>query len=247
MVVQARLNIDNTSFVIYAYPASRQDDGVIKQDGGRSTVLAQFTLMGKSEVVATSITADGGNTGDGTFTAIALAQGGIPLAGAWNLECVQAFTEGGIFKLEDPNGVEVASALTMTAGSGVATKFTVAGMTFTITDGAAGFIVGDKAEIVITADGDYVPLDVSGVGGAERVRGIYMSDDIAAADIVAGDIADNPILTHGARFNSDKLVFDDGTSTLDTILPSGETVREELAKLTLIPQTTQTASAAENA
>ena len=247
MVVQVRRDNDTTGFVIYSFPASRQDDGVIKQDAGRSTVLAQFTLMGKSDVVATSITADGGNTGDGTFTALALAQGGVPVAGAWNLECVQAVAHGGIFKLEDPNGVEVESNLVVTALTGVATKFTVAGMTFTITDGAADFIAGDKAAIVITADGDFVPLDVSGVGGAERVHGIYMGDDILAADLVAGDVVDNPILSNGANFNSDKLIFDDGVSTLDTMLPSGETVREELAKLTLIPQTTQTASAFENA
>ena len=64
---------------------------------------------------------------------------------------------------------------------------------------------------------------------------------------MAGDVVDTPILSNGANFNSDKLIFDDGVSTLDTMLPSGETVREELAKLTLIPQTTQTASAFENA
>ena len=246
MGVQARQDNDTTSFVVYTYPATRQDNGVLKQDAGRAAVLAQFTLMGKSLVIATSITADGGNTGDGTDTDFAHAQGGVPVAGAWNLECVTAFAAGGVFKLVDPNGVEVASALQLTAGAGVATKFTVAGMTFTITDGAADFIVGDKAAIVITADGDFVPLAVDGVGGAEQVAGVYMGDDVTAAALVAGDVPDAPILFNGAKFDDAKVVFDDGVTTLDTMLPSGKTVRDELALLTLIPVGVQSASRTEN-
>lgn len=246
MSAQSRLDIDTTGFVIFSYPASRQDDGVIKQDAGRSAILAQYTLMGKSEVVATSITVDGGNTGDGTFTALALTQGAIPKSGAWNLECVQAVADGGIFKLVNPDGVEVESNLIMTVGAGVATKFTVAGMTFTITDAAANFVAGDKAAIVITADGEYVPMAVDGVGGAERALGIYMGDDILAASLVAGDVVDSPILTNGARVNEGKVIFDDGVTTMDTVMPSGKTVRQELAELTIIPQLTQTASRFEN-
>ena len=246
MTAQVRQDIDTTSFIVYTYPASRRDNAAIKQDAGRAAVLAQFTLMGKSVVVGTSITADGGNTGDGTFTAFALAQGGVPVAGAWNLECVLAVADGGVFKLVDPNGVEVASNLVLNAGAGVATKFTVAGMTFTITDAAANFIVGDKAAIVITADGDYVPFAPDGVGGAETPLGIYMGDDITAAALVAGDVPDAPILYEGAKFDQAKLVFDDGVTTLDTVLPSGRTVRDELALLTLIPVGVQSASRTEN-
>ena len=47
MAMQARLDIDTTDFTISERPALREDDAVLLQDAGRSTVLAPFTLMGK--------------------------------------------------------------------------------------------------------------------------------------------------------------------------------------------------------
>ena len=248
MVVQARSNNSNTPFIRSSHGSNATSGAIIKQDAGRAAVLAFATVLGRSQVVATSITADVGNTGDGTFTAFALAQGGVPIAGAWNLECVAAVADGGVFKLEDPNSVVRASALIMNAGAGLATIFTVAGMVFTITDGAANFIVGDKAAIVITADGDYVPLAIDGVGGAESVAGILLSPDIAAADIVAGDVANNLVLLGGnLTVTSGDVVLDDGVSTLATVLPSGKTVNEELALIGIFTEDTVDISSFENA
>jgi len=50
------------------------------------------TIMAKISASAGAVTADVGNTGDGTVTGLALAPGGPPLVGAWNLECTQAYT-----------------------------------------------------------------------------------------------------------------------------------------------------------
>lgn len=151
MPVQGRLNINTTGFVIYEYPASREDDAVILQDAGRVAVLAQFTLMGK-----------------------------IAATGKWA-------------PFDDPTVV-----------TGVAEHF-----------------------------------------------GIYMGDDIAAADLVAGDVIDVPIVYGGMKFDEDKLVFDDGVDTLDTVIGAASiaarTVRDALAKQTLIPQKTDSSSAFENA
>ena len=41
---QARVNVDTRPFVVYTYPASRQDDGTIEQDAGRAAVLANDAL-----------------------------------------------------------------------------------------------------------------------------------------------------------------------------------------------------------
>jgi hypothetical protein len=248
MSVQARLNIDTRPFVLFTYPASRVDDGTIEQDAGRAVLLAQFTLMGKKLVtIPVTMTADVGNTGDGTVTGVAAGAGGAPIVGTWELECVEAIADGGVFKLTDPNGVIVAPNLVLNAGAGNTTTFTVAGITFTVTDGAVNFIVGDLFTLAITANGKWVPFDPANVDGSEVPQGIYVGADIAAADLVAGDVVDKPIIFHGIRFDADKLVFDDGVTTLDTQLSSGLTVREELAHLTMIALPTRTTSLPENA
>ena len=248
MSVQTRTDNSNTPFIRSSNGSNATSGAIIKQDAGRAAVLAFATVLGRSQVVATSITADVGNTGDGTFTVLALAQGGIPIAGAWNLECIAEFAEGGIFKLVDPNGVVRAANLTLRIGAGLATIFTVAGMTFTITDGAEDFDVGDKAAIVITADGDYVPLAIDGVGGAEYVAGIFLGAEILAATIVAGDVANQLALLGGnLTVTGDDVVLDDGVMTLDTVLPSGKTVNEELALLGIFTEDTVDISSFENA
>jgi hypothetical protein len=106
-------------------------------------------------------------TGDGTCTGFALAPDGPPMAGDWNLECIVAVTNGGTFKLEDPNGAIVANDLVMTVGAGAATTFVVAGMTFIITDGTADFAVGDKFTLAIDAVNKYVPYAVDGLDGSQ--------------------------------------------------------------------------------
>jgi hypothetical protein len=248
MAVQARQNNDTTPFVLYTAPVYREDDATIEQDAGRATDLAQYTLMAKKPVtIPTTMTADGGNTGDGTVTGVAAASGGIPIIGTWELECITAVANGGTFKLTDPNGNIVATGLEMVAGAGGTTDFIEAGIAFTITDGATDFIVGDKFTLAVTANGKYVPFAADGVDGSEIPLAIYMNDDIDSADIVAGDVEDNPMLFTGAKFDEDKLVFDDGTTTLETVLSNGKTVRDTLHDLGLIPTQTQTASRAENA
>lgn len=203
----------------------------LEQDAGRSAVFEQYTVMGKKKLtVPTTGTADAGNTGDGTVTAVAKIAGETKV-GDYNLECTAAVANGGVFKLEGPDGELIANGLVMTAGAGAATIFNAGGMTFTITDGAADFIVGDKFTITTVAVNKYVPLDPAGIDGSGEFAGIYLGDDIAAATIVAGDVTVG-IATHGdgAIVSADKLVFEN-SAALTTVLPSGKTVREEMAAL----------------
>lgn len=202
----------------------------IEQDAGRSAILAQYTIMGKKEVtVPTTGTADVGNTGDGTMTAVAAA--GPLKVGTYTLECTFAVTNGGVFKLTDPDGNIVADNLTLRVGAGLLTSFNAGGLSFTITDGATDFAAADKFTVAVAANGKYVPLDPAGLDGSGKFAGIYISDDIAAATIVAGDVT-VAIVTNGngAIVSSDKIVFEN-SATLTTILPSGKTVREEMAAL----------------
>lgn len=245
---QARVNVDTRPFVLYTYPASRQDDGTIEQDAGRAAVLAQYTLMAKKPVtIPTTMTADGGNTGDGTVTAVAAAAGGSPSVGTWVLANTFAVANGGVWSLTDPNGNTVIDGLTMNVGAGGATVFVAGGMTFTITDGATDFALADEFTIAVTANGKWIPFDITAVDGAEIPQGILMGSDITAAALVAADVIDQPILEHGAKFDDGKLIFDNGTTVLTDLLADGQTVRDALEHLTLIAVPTRTTSLAENA
>jgi hypothetical protein len=166
---------------------------------------AEGTIMALREISSTVvIAADGGNTGDGTTTAATPAAGNIiPLVGAYNLECTFAVTNGGVFKLEDPNGNIVADNLTMRVGAGLATAFSVAGLEFTITDGATDFIGGDKFSLTVAADGDVVIYDPAGVGGAQTPRYVLREDYTSTG---AADIAARVMISGKVR--TDRLIID---------------------------------------
>ena len=247
MVVQARVNINTTGFVIGENPqALRRDAETFEQDAGRSTVLAQFTLMAKKPVtIPTTGTATG--TGDGTCTAVAAAAGSVPLVGNWILTCTFAITNGGVFKLEDPNGNLIADNLTLRVGAGLLTTFVAGGMTFTITDGATDFVAADLFTIAVAANGKGVPFDSKAVDGSEVMSGIFMGADILAAALVAGDVLDNPVIYSGLKFDEAKLVFDNGTDTLATVTATGRTIRAELELMDLIAQSVDVTTNFENA
>ena len=243
---QVRVDNSNTP-VIRSGDSFATTGATIKQDAARLIDLAAFTVMGRSSVVAGAVIPDGGNTGDGVVDALVVSSGPVPFVGNYNLECIEAVADGGIFKLEDPNGVIVAAYLPMTPGAGATSSFNVAGLVFDITDGAANFIVGDKIALAVAADGDYVPLAIDGVGGAGRVAGIYMGEDIPVATIVAGDVANNSLLLGGVcTFTKGTAVVDGGGAVTD-ILPSGLTVEEELARLGIFLEDTVNISTFENA
>ncbi|MCK5548304.1 MAG: head decoration protein [Thermoplasmata archaeon] len=92
----------------------------------------------------------------------------------------------------------------------------------------------------IAATGKYVPYsDETAVDGTAIPAGIYIGDQILAADLVAGDVVDAPILLTGVRFADSKLVIE-SAKTLATIIAVGtinaRTVEDELMRLQLIPE-----------
>lgn len=181
---------------------------------GADTYVEGTILARKQVADAITATADVGNTGDGTFTAASVIAGDIiPLVGDYNLECIVAIADGGIFKLEDPNGNIVATDLVLTVGAGAATVFTVAGMTFTITDGAANFIVGDKAALTVAVDGDVVIFAEDGIGGAQ-IPSMVLTYEVSATG--AEDQAQRAMVS--GRVRREKLVIDAGGTVTDRIV-----------------------------
>ena len=197
---------------------------VVLQDSAFNDVILKFpgadtyaegTILARKQVAdAIVAAADVGNTGDGTVTLASVIAGDIiPLPGAYNLEVVAAVTNGGVFKLEDPNGNIIENNLIMTAGAGVATVFTVGGMTFTVTDGATDFIVGDKFSLTVSADGDAVIFAENGVGGAQVPSMVltYAITTTGAADVAARALV-------GGQVRREKLVIDAGGTVTDRIV-----------------------------
>lgn len=129
--------------------------------------FAKGTILSRRAVLQTPVAAaDGGNTGDGTLTALSIVEGPVvPLPGVYTLRCTEAVADGGVFRLENPNGAIIATGLAMSPGAGAATVIEVAGLRFTLTDGAADFVAGDLFTITVSADGSLVPYAKGGSRG----------------------------------------------------------------------------------
>lgn len=248
MSVQARLDQTNFNFVLSGQ-AMLKDSITLLQDAGRAAVLAIYTLLARLAVIVPAVgTADAGNTGDGTVTAVAGIPGIIPRVGTWLLTCVDTAVHGGTFSLTDPGGNVIRNNLVMTAGAGVATIFTIpeAGLVFTITDGAADFILADEFAIAITASGKYVPFDPDGVNGAQIPAAILLGDSVTAAALVAGDVTGQVALIGGpCTIDSSLLVIENG-ATVATGLAGGQTVADALATIGIFVEDTIDIDSLEN-
>ena len=88
----------------------------------------------------------------------------------------------------------------------------------------------------IAATGKWVPFtDETATNGTATARGVYIGRDIAAADIVAGDVEDVSILIGGGcKIDREQLVIENA-KTLETVVAAGtlaaRTVQDDLASL----------------
>ena len=183
---------------------------------------AKGTIMALRKVAAGAVTADVGNTGDGTVTGLALATGGPAAVGSYNFECTFAVTNGGVFKLEDPDGNLVAENLTLRVGAGLATTFSVAGISFVVTDGATDFVAGDKFGLAVAAVNKWKFYDPSAVDGSEIPSAILTFEEVAAG---AGDVLRRLLI--GGEVLESELVLDQG-GTID------ESLRQKLRDFTVL-------------
>lgn len=142
------------------------------------------------------------NTGNGTVTGLSVT--GTPLPGVYSLVCITAVANGGVFKLIDPNGTIISSAITMTPGAGGTTVINVGGIQFTLTDASTDFVVGDDFTITVpatavelaakwagTSTNDlYIEVDGEDLGitfGVTQPTGGLVNPDIADAIALFGD------------------------------------------------------------
>lgn len=180
-------------------------------------VLAPGTILARRSVANAVTPAAGANTGDGTVTLATVAAGQVvPIVGAYDLTVTTAVANGGILKLEDPNGALVASDLIMTVGAGASTVFEAAGLEFTVTDGATDFIVGDTFTLTVAADGKMLPFAIAGAGGLQIPKAVLGYELTATG---AGDLTARPIVDGLVR--KEKLIIDldgDGSNVSNTVI-----------------------------
>ena len=169
-------NSDNLQLEVFN---PKYENAIIKFTAALTHVLG--LIMSKLLVSAGSITADGGNTGDGTVTALAIAPGGPPIPGDWILTCTKVgVTHGGRFKLEDPNGEQVGGDLNMSDVSGDTLLVSEGGLEFLITDGATNFAAADFFTLVVTDESaKWVPWVEDAVDGTGQAMGILPREESA--------------------------------------------------------------------
>lgn len=175
--------------------------------------LAEGTMLGRrADTLAVTASAVSGG-GNGTVTAASVVEGPVvPLVGIYTLTCVLAVTNGGKWKLTDPNGAIVADDLEQTAGAGVATIFEVGGLIFTITDAGTDFSAGATATLTVAADGKLVPFAAGGAGGVQFPKFVLAkaitsagAGDISARVIISGVVAKERLVINGGGTVTDAM------------------------------------------
>lgn len=168
MVTPVIQNNDNLQLEVFN---PKFEDAVINFASALTYALG--VIMAKLKVAAGAITPVL-TTGDGTATLLALAPGGPPIPGNWNLECILAgVTHGGRFKLEDPNGERVGGDFNMSNVAGDTLLVSAGGLEVLLTDGATNFAAGDKFTLAITDLGDkWTPWVEDAVNGSGQALGV---------------------------------------------------------------------------
>jgi hypothetical protein len=161
-------------------------------------ILKRGTVLGKITKAIGAPVKTG--TGDGTMTGVSLGE--AAKLGTYTATCITAAANGGTFKVIDPDGMRLSDATVGAAFSGP--------INFTINDGAADFIVGDKFTVPVTSgSGKYKIVNSVNVDGSETADCILVADtDTTSADVVV------ETYTSG-QFNRNALIFG-GTDTAYT-------------------------------
>ena len=161
--------------------------------------IASGAVLGQITLGAITATPDAGNTGDGLIGTV--TGDGTQEAGDYTLTIVTADTDAGEFQLVNPDG-------DMVGFGTVGVAFAGGGLSFTLADGAADFVVGDSIVITVAAgSGKYVELDPTATDGSQAAAAIsYSTVDATAADTSA------TVIVRLAEVYEDKLVWATGVT-----------------------------------
>jgi hypothetical protein len=174
-------------------------------------VLGQITLG-----TPTAAAKDGGNTGNGTCTA--LSNSATAKLGAYTL----TFTSATAFTVTDPNGDSLPN--------GVNGAYVSGQVNFTITAGGAAFVAGDGFVITVVAgSGKYVQVAPAAVDGSQNAAGVLLTPNTAT--LVAD--ASVAVLVRGpAILKASGIAYTSGMTT-----PQKATAAAQLAALGITVRT----------
>jgi phage tail sheath gpL-like len=137
---------------VYSAPFTIPVNATVSYILGAMMVAAQsvleFPMLVTPAYGTVTSTATAGNAGNGTVTALSVT---TARPGDYKLTLVTPVANGGVFRLTDPDGNVVNSAITMTPGAGVVTPVTTGGLAFSLTDASADFALGDSYTITVPA------------------------------------------------------------------------------------------------
>jgi hypothetical protein len=145
-------------------------------------VLGKITLG-----AATAAAKGGGNTGNGTCTAITAAKNAV--AGVYKAVVAIAGTNSATWNLYDPNGELIDQK--QLSGAGATAVFANDQIHATITDGGTDFIVGDGFDITVAAGSLKYQLALdTATDGSQDAAAILLFD----YDATGGDVANAVVL-----------------------------------------------------
>lgn len=239
-----------------------KDDKTVLQDAGRGTTdMAFLTVMATKQSDGKLIPLTDINPALTSAKMVCGANGG-------NLAAWQAVGDGA-FKinvdgtLHDITGLVFTAVVALTDVIGII-KAAVAGL-FDVEYDALGDVFtfvskksGLPASTITVLTAGSAGTDISGTGflnglttvgtvtaatgetTASIPSGLLMSDDIAAALIVAGDVDDQPLLIGGGKLVDEDLIILENSLTLaSVIVADGRTIRQHLQDLGIFPRKSQ--------
>lgn len=182
----------------------------VAQSGTERTV-ATGTVLGATGTGTATSAAAAGNTGDGAMGAITVSAGAQK--GVYTLRIIKAAGNAGDFVVTAPDGDIVGYGT-------VAVAFSAGGLSFTLADGNADFIVGDTFHITVSAyTAKAEEIDFAATDGSQSVYGIL----IGAVTVPAAADVNGVALTRGpALIRVEDLVWPAGTTAAQKAAVIGE-------------------------
>lgn len=238
-----------------------KDDKTVLQDAGRATDLKFLTVMAEKQSDGKLIPLTAVNPALTSAKMVCGANGG-------NLAAWQAVGDGS-FKISvdgtehDITGLVFTAVVALTDVIGII-KSAVAGLfdveydalgdvftfvskktglpasTITVlTAGSAGMDISDAAFLNgLTTVGTVTAA--TGEITESIPAGLLMSDDIASAAIVAGDVDDQPLLIGSDKFVDEDLIILENSLTLASVITAtGKTIRQHLQDIGIYPRKSQ--------
>lgn len=167
-------------------------------------------LLGARVIVAdasATVTAAAGNVGNGVLALASPKGTGEIKSGRYTVEIISAASNAGTFRVEDPGGHEIGNG-SVGAAFDKEIKFTVA-------DGLADFVVGDRifVDVVVEpADLEFIAFDPDGTDGAETVKAIAMQP----ATTGPGEARKILAFRRLGEVNGREIVLPDGLTSVQT-------------------------------